>query len=83
MGEPYADLKGLAKINDMRPRVMFPFERAKEKGGGDGGGNDALFRLLLWNSENIQWRSEPFAWLHFYGTTFNANICCLLLSLLS
>ena len=56
---------------------MFPFKRAREKGGGDGGGNDDLFRLLLWDTENIQWRYGPFAWLHFYGTTFSANIFCL------
>ena len=47
MGELYAGLEVVTKINDIRPRVMFPFKRAREKGGGDGGGNDGLFRLLL------------------------------------
>ena len=42
MGELYP---GFYKNNDTRPRVMFPFKRAREKGGGDGGGNDALCRL--------------------------------------
>ena len=77
MGELYAGLEVVTKINNMRPRVMFSFKRAREKEGGDGGGNDALFRLFLWYTEDIQCHYGPFAWLHFYGTTFNANIFCL------
>ena len=40
MGELHAGLEVVTEINDIRPRVMFPFERAREKGGGDSGGND-------------------------------------------
>ena len=69
VGELYAGLEVVTKINDMRSRVMF--RRAREKGGGD------LFRLLLWDTENIQWRYGPFACLHFYGTRFSTNIFCL------
>ena len=63
MGELYAGLEGLKKINDMRPRVMFPFERVREKGEGDGGGIMMLFFDFCYGTRKIYSDGEN----HLFG----------------